>query len=273
VSAPLAGAAGELPRFADSHAHLADPAFADDADAVVARALAAGAKRIVCIGEARRPRAAHDVAERHAGLVWWTCGVHPHEAAAEPIDKSLEITRQAVADGACAIGECGLDYHYDHAPRDVQHTVFRAQLELAASVGRPVVVHSREAAADTAAMIREAAQAGVIGVLHCHTGPHTLADVALEHGWYCSFAGVITFKSWSDDGLLRAIPADRVLVESDSPYLAPVPDRGKRNEPAWVARTLLRLAAARATDAHQLGEQVIANTDRLFALGAGYAVP
>jgi TatD DNase family protein len=256
--------AESAPRFADSHAHLADTAFASDADAVVARAREAGAARIVCIGEARRPDSARAVAERHADLIWWTCGVHPHEAAAEPLERTMAVTRQAIVDGACAIGECGLDYHYDHAPRDVQRAVFAAQIELAAACGRPVVVHSREAADDTAAMISEAALAHVIGVLHCHTGPLWLCETALERGWYVSFAGVITFKSFTEHSLLRAVPVDRLLVESDSPYLAPVPNRGKRNEPAWVARTLHSLAALRGEDPYELGEQLIQNTERLF---------
>jgi TatD DNase family protein len=264
VSDLAEGAAESAPRFADSHAHLADTAFADDADAVVARARGAGAARIVCIGEARRPHGARAVAEHHPDLIWWTCGVHPHEAASEPLDQTMAVTHEAVAAGACAIGECGLDYHYDHAPRDVQRATFGAQIALAASCGRPLVVHSREAADDTAAMISEAESAHVIGVLHCHTGPIWLAEIALERGWYVSFAGVITFKSFTDHGLMRAVPVDRLLVESDSPYLAPVPNRGKRNEPAWVARTLHALAAVRGDDPYVLGEQLIRNTERLF---------
>lgn len=267
ASAP--GATATAPRFADSHAHLADTAFADDADAVVARAVDAGAVRIVCIGDALVPEAARVVASRHPSLVAWTIGLHPHAAADMPADTLRDRVREGVTAGACAIGECGLDYFYEHAPRDVQRQRFAEQLELAAELGRPVVVHSRNAADDTAAMLRDAGAAGVLGVLHCHTGPVALAEEALAHGWYCSFAGVVTFKSWTDDALVRLIPADRILVESDSPYLAPVPDRGKRNEPAFVARTLRHVAALRAADPVVLGEQVIANTDRLFGVRAG----
>ncbi|MCU0649370.1 MAG: TatD family hydrolase [Gemmatimonadaceae bacterium] len=269
TSAGSAATGGDAPlRFADSHCHLADAAFADDADAVVARARDAGVARIIVIGEAARPERAHDVAVRHGDIAWWTCGVHPHEAAAIPLAQAIEATRSALARGACAIGECGLDYFYDHAPRPLQRTVFEAQLALAADSGRPVVVHSRNAADDTAAMIRAAGPA-VRGVLHCHTGPIELAMVALEHGWSCSFAGVVTFKSWTDDALIRAIPEDRLLVESDSPYLAPVPDRGKRNEPAWVARTLRAVAAVRGDDVSRLGAVVLANTERLFGVSVG----
>jgi TatD DNase family protein len=251
-------------RFADSHAHLGDPAFASDEAEAVARARAEGCARLICIGEAARPQVARDVAARHPDLVWWTCGVHPHEAAAHPIAALLPVMRDAVAEGACAIGECGLDYHYDHAPRDVQRAVFGAQIALAADTGRPLVVHSREAAADTIAMLHDAGSAKVRGVLHCHTGPPALTEAAIAIGWYVSFAGVVTFRSWQQDALLRDLPADRLLVESDSPYLAPVPHRGRRNEPAWVARTLERVAAQRGDTPEALGECVLRNTERLF---------
>jgi TatD DNase family protein len=128
------------------------------------------------------------------------------------------------------------------------------------------VVHTREAEDDTAAMIREAGESGVRGVLHCFTGPATLAEVALAAGWYVSFSGVVTFKKWSDDGLIRSIPADRMLIESDAPYLAPVPFRGKRNEPQHVALTLQKVASARDLDVETMGELVVQNTIRFFGL-------
>jgi TatD DNase family protein len=220
----------------------------------------------VCIGEspAAALRAAA-IAERHPGLVWFTAGLHPHDASAWDAGHAAEI-RDAVAAGAVAIGECGLDYHYDHSPRDVQRAVFGEQLSLAAELDRPVVVHTREAEADTAAMIAEAAQAGVRGVLHCFTGSHDLAQVAIDAGWFISFSGVVTFKKFTDDALLRLVPADRLLVESDAPYLAPVPFRGKRNEPAWVSRTVERVAAARGLSAESLGALALANTQRFFSL-------
>ena len=165
-----------------------------------------------------------------------------------------------------AIGECGLDYHYDNSPREKQRSAFEAQIELAAKVGKPLVVHTRDAEDDTRAMIALAATSGARGVLHCYTGSHALAEAALAAGWYVSFSGIVTFKRWSDDALLRLIPADRLLVESDSPYLAPVPDRGKRNEPAWVARTLERVAAARGVSAAELGRRTVANTRAFFSL-------
>jgi len=171
-----------------------------------------------------------------------------------------------VAAGAVAIGECGLDYHYDHSPRLMQRRAFAAQLTIAAELNRPVVVHTRDAEEDTAAMVREAGTAGIGGVLHCFTGTHALAATALEAGWYISFSGVVTFKKWDDDALLRLVPDDRLLVESDAPYLAPVPNRGKRNEPAWVARTVERVALARRVPPEWLGDRTIANAVAFFGL-------
>jgi TatD DNase family protein len=129
-----------------------------------------------------------------------------------------------------------------------------------------VVVHTRDAEDDTRAIIRDAASAGVIGVLHCFTGSHALATAGIDAGWYVSFSGIVTFRKWTDDDLLRLVPRDRLLVESDSPYLAPVPYRGKRNEPAWVRHTLARVAAARAEDPVALGAATAANAQRLFGL-------
>jgi TatD DNase family protein len=253
--------------FADSHVHLADPAFDGDREAVIAAARQAGAKALVCIGEspdaADRARA---IAQAHPGLVWHTAGMHPHDAARVDLERDLDRVREHVAQGAVAIGECGLDYHYDHSPRDVQRAVFTAQLGLALELGRPVVVHTREAVDDTASMVREAGQSGVPGVLHCFTGPASLAEVAVSSGWYVSFSGVVTFRKWTDDDLLRSIPDDRILVESDAPYLAPVPFRGKRNEPAHVAQTVARVALARGIENDAMGEITLRNARRLFGL-------
>lgn len=253
--------------FVDSHAHLADPAFDDDRAAVVERARLTGARAIVCIGEslaaADRARAA---AAAHPGFVWFTAGIHPHDAADFDPMRDPECIGERIRQGAVAIGECGLDYHYDHSPRPEQRRAFSAQLALARDVGRPVVVHTREAEADTRAMVEEAGAGGVRGVLHCFTGSHQLAETALAVGWYVSFSGVVTFKKWNDDALLRLVPDDRLLVESDAPYLAPVPHRGTRNEPAWVTLTLARVAHARGTDAAALGAVVTRNAARLFGL-------
>ncbi len=253
--------------FIDSHAHLADPAFDDDREAVIERARQTGARAVVCIGEslaaAGRARA---LANDHPGFVWFTAGVHPHDAAGFDPVRDPERIAEEVRHGAVAVGECGLDYHYEHSPRSEQRRAFSAQLALARDLGRAVVVHAREAEEDTRAMVEEAGAGGVRGVLHCFTGSHRLAETALAVGWYVSFSGVVTFKKWEDDALLRLVPEDRLLIESDSPYLAPVPHRGKRNEPAWVSLTLARVAQARGADASALGEGVTRNAARLFGL-------
>ncbi|MFI5232642.1 MAG: TatD family hydrolase [Gemmatimonadales bacterium] len=254
-------------RFIDSHAHLADPAFEADRDEVIARSRAAGAVAIVAIGESLAAAArAREVAAAHPGFVYFTAGIHPHDAASFDPAQDAAAIRDAVARGAVAIGECGLDYHYDHSPRELQRRAFAAQLAIAGDVRRPVVVHTREAEDDTAAMVREAGAVGITGVLHCYTGSHALAHAALESGWYISFSGIVTFKKWVDDDLVRLVPDDRLLVESDSPYLAPVPDRGKRNEPAWVARTVERIAMVRAVAPERVGEQCVRNAVELFGL-------
>ena len=251
----------------DSHAHLAGEAFDVDREAVLGRMRDAGGQGVICIGESlAAAEAARRLAEAHPGELWWTAGIHPHDAAGYDATSDRAALEAAMRAGAVAVGECGLDYHYDHAPRPQQRQAFADQLAIAQAHGRPVVVHTREAAEDTAAMVREAGAAGIVGVLHCFTGPAPLAEIALAAGWYISFSGVVTFKKWDDLDLLRAVPEDRLLIESDSPYLAPVPFRGKRNEPAWCAYTLERLALVRDTDPGRLGTAVVANTRRCFSL-------
>lgn len=257
-------------RYIDSHAHLADPAFDDDREAVIERARANGSVAVVSIGEsiAAADRAA-EIARAHPGFIHHTAGVHPHDAAQFDASRDTGEIRRHLAHGAVAVGECGLDYHYDHSPRDAQRAAFDAQLRLAAEVKKPVVVHSREADDDIAAMVADASVAGVIGVLHCYTGTHAIAEGALANGWYVSFSGIITFKKWDDIALLRLVPDDRLLVESDSPYLAPVPFRGKRNEPSFVPRTIERLAAARETTSDHIAAITTANARRFFGLAIG----
>ncbi len=253
--------------FIDSHAHLAGEGFDADRQVVLQRLEDAGGVGVVCIGESLEAAArARQLAQERPGVVWWTAGVHPHDAASyDPLADGTAI-RQAMADGAVAVGECGLDYHSDHSPRPLQRRAFADQLAIAREFGRPVVVHTREAEDDTAAMVREAGAAGIAGVLHCFTGSHALAEVGLAAGWCVSFSGIVTFKKWDDLALLRLVPDDRLLIESDSPFLAPVPYRGKRNEPAWCAYTLRRLSEVREQDVHALGAQVLGNTRRIFSL-------
>jgi TatD DNase family protein len=233
---------------------------------VIERARLTGARALVCIGESlETARRAGDIAARYPGFVHHTAGVHPYDAARFDAMRDLDGIRAEVARGAVAIGECGLDYHYD-TPRDRQREAFAAQLALGGELGRPVVVHTREAEDDTRALVVDAGRAGVRGVLHCYTGSAALAMAALDVGWYVSFSGIVTFKKWTDDALLRLVPDDRLLVESDAPYLAPVPQRGKRNESAWVSFTVARVAAARGVDAESIGTRTADNARRLFGL-------
>ena len=251
----------------DSHAHLADAAFDDDRDAVVRRARAAGVHGIICIGETLASAArARAIAAEHPGVVWWTAGVHPHDAASFDAMRDLAAIREHIDAGAVAVGECGLDYHYDHSPRDRQRAAFSEQVTLGAELRKPLVVHTREAEDDTRAIVSDAGRRGVRGVMHCFTGSHALARAALDAGWFISFAGIITFKRWADDDLLRLVPDDRLLVETDAPYLAPVPHRGKRNEPAYVSLTVARLATARGAPPERVAELTAANARELFLL-------
>ena len=253
--------------FVDSHVHLADAAFDADRDAVIERARGTGASALVCIGESlEAARRCAELVQRFPGVCYHTAGIHPHDAAGFDAARDLDGIRAEVARGAVAIGECGLDYHYDHSPRERQRAAFADQLMLAGELRRPVVVHTREAEDDTRAMIEDAGRSGVVGVLHCFTGSRALAEAALAVGWYVSFSGIVTFKRWTDDDLLRAVPTDRLLIESDAPYLAPVPHRGKRNEPAWVSLTAARVAAARDVDAASIGAGTASNARRLFGL-------
>ena len=252
----------------DSHCHLADAAFADDLDAVVGRARAAGVERALCIldvtsdDEARR---AVRVAETWPA-VRFAAGVHPHLAA--PFAGKAEAAAHAVREalerrpGVCAIGEIGLDYHYDFAPRPVQIEVFRRQIALARELRRPIVIHTREADDDTFAAISAEGRGDVRGVFHCFTGDAAAARRALDLGFHVSFSGIATFRRADDIRAAAAVvPADRLLVETDAPYLAPVPFRGRRNEPAWVSHVVDVLAGVRG----QAAGEVAAATSAAFA--------
>jgi TatD DNase family protein len=253
-------------RYADSHAHLAAAEFDPDREEVIARARTVGCRAMICIGESvLTAERASALAATSPHEIFFTAGVHPHDAQSWTSDTAAQL-RAFVDRGAVAIGECGLDYHYDHSPREVQRRVFDAQLALAAATGRPVVVHSREAESDTIAALRAAASAGVRGVLHCFSGSADLGAAAMEAGWFVSFSGVITFKRWDDDALIRDLPRGRWLVESDAPYLAPVPFRGKRNEPAHVIRTLAKVASVRSLSLREAAEESWAATADCFAI-------
>ena len=255
----------------DSHCHLADEAFAGDLDAAIGRAQEAGLTGALCILAAGdEPEAAR---ARNVQLAWpavrFATGVHPHAAgtfAGRPADAAAAARQQAAAFGACGIGEIGLDYHYEYAPRAVQREVFAAQLALARELDRPVIVHTRDATDDTFAVLAESG--GARGVFHCFTGDAAMARRALEIGFYLSFAGIVSFpKAESLREAARIAPADRLLIETDSPYLAPVPYRGKRNEPAYVAKVLDALAAARGEAPAALAERTSHNFVSLFGRG------
>src|SRR3954466_4290818 len=255
----------------DSHCHLADETFASDLDEVVARAKEAGLERALVILEAGNEKEAVQ-ADRLLQLwpdVRFAIGVHPHQAhqfAADPASAAALVRRQFSATPAArAIGEIGLDYHYDFSPRDVQHAVFRAQVRLARELQRPVVIHTREADEDTIAILKEEGAGEVRGVLHCFTGTDALADAGLALGLFVSLAGIVTFpKAEPLRQTARRVPLDRLLIETDSPFLAPVPYRGKRNEPAYVARVAATLADLHRMDAADLALQTRTNFHTLF---------
>lgn len=259
----------------DSHCHLADEAFGADLDAAIARAREAGVTGALCIlaaGDDAEAERARGVRERWAAVSFAT-GVHPHAAGsfAGRAAESADVTRRHATEFlACAIGEIGLDYHYDFAPRPVQHEVFAAQLALARELEAPVIIHTREATDDTFAILNE--HSDVRGVFHCFTGDTAMARRALDIGFYVSFAGIVTFPKAQDlRDAARSVPADRLLIETDSPYLAPVPYRGKRNEPAYVARVLAALAETRGEAVETLRHAVTDNFVRLFTSNLGVA--
>jgi len=254
----------------DSHCHLADDVYAADLDQVVERARAAGLERVLVILEAGNPQEEKQAGAAHA--LWpdlrVAVGVHPHhakqfenDALAAAVTVREQVGRLAYAR---AIGEIGLDYHYDFSPREVQQAVFRAQVDLALELQLPVVIHTREAEADTIEALKAAGHR-LRGVLHCFTGTRELASAALDLGFYISLAGIVTFpKALELRDIARDIPLDRLLVETDSPFLAPVPHRGGRNEPARVVHTAETLAALRGISVAELDRATTANFHALF---------
>ena len=251
----------------DSHCHLDFPDFAEDLDGTVGRARAAGVGLMLTIGtKLSQFPGVLAVAERYPD-VWCSVGVHPHEAAAEGEAATtahlLDLARHPRVVG---FGETGLDFYYEHSPREAQERAFRAHIAAAREAGLPLIVHTRDADAETGAILAEEMAAGAFtGLLHCFSSGQALAERAVGLGLYISLSGILTFKK--SDGLraiAAAVPADRLLVETDSPYLAPVPMRGKRNEPAYVAHTAIKLAETRGITAEALAETTTANFLRLF---------
>ncbi len=248
----------------DTHCHLDNDQFDSDREAVIERARAAGVERLMAIGTGEGPpdlEAGVRLADRYP-FIYATIGVHPHDASKatpETFDRLRELARHPKV---LAIGEIGLDYHYDFSPRDVQREVFERQLELAREAGKPIVIHTREAWADTMEVFRAHWQGE--GIMHCFTGDEAQAREALDLGFHLSFGGVLTFpKAEAVRQAARIAPADRILIETDCPYLAPVPFRGKRNEPAYIAETARRLADVRGAPLEEIASVTSANFERL----------
>ncbi len=246
----------------DSHCHLADAAFAGDARDAVERAVAAGVGHLVVIGESR------EAADKALALaladprVSATAGVHPHVASGWDAGTAAWLTQRLADERVVAAGEMGLDYHYDYSPRDIQRTVFEAQMDIAAAAGKPAIIHSREADDDVAAVLRN--HPGTVAVLHSFSSGPTVLQAGLALGHYVSFSGMITFKSWRQDAAIRQVPQERLLVETDAPYLAPVPHRGKRNEPAFVVQVAERMATVLGVTSQDVARITTANARRLF---------
>jgi TatD DNase family protein len=247
----------------DSHCHLDHRQFGDEIDALLERAAAAGVEHFLTIGTADGPPVL-DVAVRLAEKypnVWATVGVHPHDAAKADARTFDELRALSKHPRVVAVGEIGLDYHYDFSPRQVQSEVFVEQLRIAKEAGKPVIIHTREAWDDTVPLLSGP------GILHCFTGTPEQAAVAVSLGFHLGFGGVLTFpKSDSVREAARTVPEDRILLETDCPYLAPVPFRGKRNEPAYIAHTARRLAEVRGVSEEEIARVTTNNFRQLFQL-------
>jgi TatD DNase family protein len=246
----------------DTHCHLGDPAFAGDVGEVVRRAGAAGVGHVVAIGESPEAAAQAIALAESTPQVSATAGIHPHHADRWDAAAAAWLTRQLAAELVVAAGEMGLDYHYDHAPRERQRAAFEAQLALAARAGKPAVIHAREADDDVAAILRN--QPDAVAVLHSFSSGAALLEAGLALGHYFSFSGMITFKSWRRDDAITRVPRERLLVETDAPYLAPVPFRGKRNEPAYVVEVARQLARVLGTTFEEIARVTTQNAARIF---------
>lgn len=249
----------------DSHCHLDFPDYAGQVDQVVARANAAGVGVCLSIGtELKRFPGVKAVAERFPN-VWCSVGIHPHEAEKELLDDEAALIREAAHPKVVGIGETGLDYYYEHSPRVPQQKNFRSHIAAARQTGLPVIVHTRDADDDTIDILRDEMGKGrFTGLIHCFTGTQKLADAALELGLYISVSGIATFKnSTALRDVIKTVPLERLLVETDAPFLAPVPYRGKTNEPAFVVHTARMLAELKGVTENELAA---ATTDNFFSL-------
>lgn len=270
-----------MPRFIDSHCHLEAKDFrsaegADERDAVVERATAAGVVGFVCIGAGGSLTEVENAiawAER-SPRIWAAIGIHPHDAARMDEASYARIAELARHPRVVAIGETGLDHHYDHSPRREQAEVFARFLRLAAEVRKPVTLHIRDAHEEARAIYAAEADRGLGGVVHCFTGTAADAEAWLELGLHLSFSGILTFKSASQiQAAATLVPAERMLVETDCPYLAPIPHRGRRNEPGYVVHTAAKLAELRGESLEEVADQTTRNAAALFGLGLPPAAP
>ena len=248
----------------DSHCHLDFADFADERDAVVARARAAGVATMLTIGtRLDQFPAVRAIAETYDD-VWCSVGAHPHEAADHAATTAAELAALAAHPRVVGIGETGLDFHYDHSPREIQERVFRAHIAASRDTGLPLIVHARAADFDIARILRE--EKPPAGVLHCFSSGRGLAEAALELGFYISISGIVTFRKAEElRAIVRDVPLESLLVETDAPYLAPVPYRGRRNEPAYVAATAAAVAELKQVAPEKLEAATTANFFRLFA--------
>jgi TatD DNase family protein len=248
----------------DTHCHLDYPDLMADIDAVVARARAAGVRDMVTISTHVGRHAAYRALAERFTHVFWTIGTHPHNAAEEP-DVALERIVELAASPKCvAIGEAGLDFHYDKSPREVQRKVFRTHIAAARETGLPLVIHARDADDEMIdILVSEHAKGSFGAILHCFSSGAELARVGLDLGFYLSFSGIITFRRSEElRAIAAAAPLDRLLVETDAPYLAPEPFRGKPNEPSYVTRTAAVLAGVKGLSAEELAVATTANAER-----------
>jgi TatD DNase family protein len=257
--------------FIDSHAHLDSADFDSDRHTVIERAKAAGVARVLAIGSGTGPGTldcAIKLAEAFEGLDA-SIGIHPHEAALATEEDFRLLAELAEHPAVIAWGEIGLDFHYDHSPRDVQGDVFARQLRLAAERRLPVIIHTREAEEETLKVLQENwRQPEIGGILHCYSGSLALAQAGLEMGFRVSFSGMLTFpKAHSVREVAQKVPMERLLIETDAPFLAPVPHRGKRNEPSFVVETARALAQLKGTSIEVIGRQTSENYRCLFKQG------
>ena len=254
----------------DSHCHLDFPEFAEDFDGVLARAEAAGVGTMVTIcTRLSKFDAVRTIAEHHANI-YCSVGVHPHNAAEEGLDDPAALLRLARHERVVGIGETGLDYYYEHSPRAAQQASFRTHIRAARDSGLPLIVHTREADGDTMAMLEEEhAEGPFTGLIHCFSTSRELAERAVELGMMISFSGIVTFNKAEElRAIARDLPLEHILVETDAPFLAPMPHRGKRNEPGYVAHTAACVAEARGLTAEELADATTDNFFRLFARAA-----